>query len=102
MAFRSKNVELGVSVTYSRDSKKWNLARTDYYGAQWEVKLGERAGGRQTIIFFEFKYEFRLDLLDNWRLDIFVSREWHGKTSIWEDYFGCHTHDRWKSLGLGR
>lgn len=59
MAFRSKDVELGVSVTYSRDSKKWNLARTDYYGAQWEVKLGERAGGR---LLYSLNSSMNLDL----------------------------------------
>lgn len=43
-----------------------------------------------TIIFFEFKYEFRLDLLDSRNVDIFEPREWHDMTSIWEYYFGCN------------
>lgn len=59
MAFRSKDVELGVSVTYSRDSKKRNLARKDYYAAQWEVKLGERAGGR---LLYSLNSSMNLDL----------------------------------------
>lgn len=53
-------MELGVSVTYSRDSKKWNLARTDYYGAQWEVKLGEGAGGR---LLYSLNSSMNLDLI---------------------------------------